>query len=375
MKLNKEIEEILQDKFEAFSPDVPESVWSGIQEKLNPPPTPSVAISLVGKTAAIVIGVAAIIIGAFVIGNMQTPPVKEFKIEKETSAEKEETEKENQKLPIQKGTTVVSVETTNSWKEIDSPKKVRIKTITKSTNGRQESKDESVADRHITQPSRRIITLNDLDNMMKSGINTGGTQREESMTVIVENPEANGSPFATINASMIGGNAPLEIEFTQHSSYGTAKWVFGDGESSTKDSPSHVFSEPGTYVVSLIVEDRYGAIAMDEKTIEVTAIGPSESSVGTKASQITTKPNVFTPNGDGINDFMQVGAENMIAFHFLLLDLNTNKILFESHNPAFKWGGEIKGGETIKKGTYVYILRAKGADGRLFDESGPLSVQ
>ena len=72
---------------------------------------------------------------------------------------------------------------------------------------------------------------------------------------------------------------------------------------------------------------------------------------------------------------MSVGAENMESFHFLLLDMNTNKIIFESSNPAFQWDGTLFTGNTISKGTYIYIIRAKGHDGQKFDESGALSVQ
>lgn len=375
MNPGKEIEEIIKDKFESFSPEVPDSVWTGIQQKMNTSPPPTGHFFGAAKIGTIVFGALTVALSIWVIGNVITSPQNIVEGETTTKTTVEATNSAEQGQAKQKETKVVSVETSNSWEEIKSPTKVRVKTITNSFSNSESTTYESVADMHITQNSRRILTLNDLEFMMSESFGVDSSAREESMTVIVENPEINGAPFATINASVVGGNAPLEIMFTQHSSSGNLKWVFGDGETSSKESPTHLFTDPGTYTVSLIVENEKGAIAMDEKTIEVTARTQNNTENKPKPAQITFKPNVFTPNGDGINDFMQVGAENMDVFHFILLDLNTNKVLFETSNPAFKWNGSLEGGTTINKGTYIYIIRAKGLDGRLFDESGPLSVQ
>jgi len=37
------------------------------------------------------------------------------------------------------------------------------------------------------------------------------------------------------------------------------KWDFGDGSSSTRQSPGHVYSEGGSYVVTLTVENEAGS--------------------------------------------------------------------------------------------------------------------
>jgi len=49
-------------------------------------------------------------------------------------------------------------------------------------------------------------------------------------------------------------------------------WDFGDGNTSTEPSPYHLYSEPGTYTVSLTVFDNRGAQATT--TIEVDAMRP-----------------------------------------------------------------------------------------------------
>src|SRR5262249_16467742 len=49
------------------------------------------------------------------------------------------------------------------------------------------------------------------------------------------------------------------------------KWEFGDGMQSANQGPSHTFSAPGDYAVSLTVTDNDGATGSVTKTVDVTA--------------------------------------------------------------------------------------------------------
>ena len=57
-------------------------------------------------------------------------------------------------------------------------------------------------------------------------------------------------------------------------------WQFGDGKNSTKANPTHVYSESGTYNVTLTVTDDYGAIATITKKIIIGDGGGGGSSGG-----------------------------------------------------------------------------------------------
>ncbi|MGI6740844.1 MAG: S8 family serine peptidase [Brevefilum sp.] len=60
---------------------------------------------------------------------------------------------------------------------------------------------------------------------------------------------------AEFSANPVSGIAPLEVEFTNLSigDWTSASWNFGDGNTSNEDSPSHTYTLPGTYAVSLTV--------------------------------------------------------------------------------------------------------------------------
>jgi predicted outer membrane repeat protein len=67
-------------------------------------------------------------------------------------------------------------------------------------------------------------------------------------------------PAADFEADTTIGWEPLEVGFTDQSTPGTGaivawKWHFGDGDSSEVQNPTHVYSDTGTYTVTLTVVD------------------------------------------------------------------------------------------------------------------------
>jgi len=65
-------------------------------------------------------------------------------------------------------------------------------------------------------------------------------------------------PVADFSGSPTGGLGPLIVQFTDQSAAGSSpitswSWSFGDGGTSTEQSPSHLYLLPGSYDVSLTV--------------------------------------------------------------------------------------------------------------------------
>ncbi|MFZ5981717.1 MAG: S8 family serine peptidase [Candidatus Zixiibacteriota bacterium] len=66
--------------------------------------------------------------------------------------------------------------------------------------------------------------------------------------------------IAQFSADVLEGEVPLEVNFTDASpNFPTSwKWYFGDGDSADIENPSHIYTEPGIYDVSLLINDPNG---------------------------------------------------------------------------------------------------------------------
>jgi len=67
-------------------------------------------------------------------------------------------------------------------------------------------------------------------------------------------------PAASFTASTHNGPAPLTVSFMNNSTAANAtwSWTFGDGGTSTEQSPSHTYTTPGTWTVYLYATNAYG---------------------------------------------------------------------------------------------------------------------
>jgi PGF-pre-PGF domain-containing protein len=82
---------------------------------------------------------------------------------------------------------------------------------------------------------------------------------------------------ASFISSVMSGNVPLNVQFTDTST-GTPtlwSWDFGDGAKSTDRNPTHSYSTAGTYTVTLTVSNEYKT---DSKSVTITVLTDSNSS-------------------------------------------------------------------------------------------------
>ncbi len=95
---------------------------------------------------------------------------------------------------------------------------------------------------------------------------------------------------ADFTADTTSGHAPLTVNFTDLSS-GAASgwdWNFGDLGVSTQQSPSHTYTGPGTYTVSLGISDGGSGTSLKTKTSYITVtpdpytVAPAAGSIGTE---------------------------------------------------------------------------------------------
>ena len=85
-------------------------------------------------------------------------------------------------------------------------------------------------------------------------------------------------------------------------------------------------------------------------------------------------PNVFTPNGDGINDTWFVNLDQ--PRYFLIRVFNRwGRVVWESHSSAGFWDGtHFKNGEPCSEGVYIYLLNITDFEGYSYRQQGTLTL-
>ncbi len=150
------------------------------------------------------------------------------------------------------------------------------------------------------------------------------------------------APGASFTVNATEGNAPLTVAFTDTSTGDITgwAWTFGDGETSTAQSPSHTYAAPGTYTVTLNASNPYG-YSLSTRTNLVTALPPPAAS--------------FTQNVTGGNapltvQFTDASTGNVTAWAWSFGDGQTSTQQSPVHTYA-------------AAGTYTVSLNASNAYG------------
>ena len=84
--------------------------------------------------------------------------------------------------------------------------------------------------------------------------------------------------------------------------------------------------------------------------------------------------NVFTPNGDGSNDFLFIQSEGLQDFSVVILN-QANKIVYQSTDSKFSWDGKLVSGDDAPAGNYIYFVTAKSPTGKSIQQSSTLFIQ
>ena len=169
-----------------------------------------------------------------------------------------------------------------------------------------------------------------------------------SNTIIKENYiTVRSSPVADFTDTM--HYAFFSILFTSQSqlfdtSAYTYYWNFGDNSGDTTDLPTmlHNYNFDDNYTVSLVVSDEFGCSGSITKYIVV------------KDYDIEI-PNIFTPNGDEINDVFFVKTDGKATFSFTIYN-RWGTLIYTSCSNKIIWDGRTSAGVFVNTGTYYYII-------------------
>jgi PKD repeat protein len=87
--------------------------------------------------------------------------------------------------------------------------------------------------------------------------NAHGTSTLTEVNYITVNPV----PVSAFTYTPASGTVSLHVDFTDQSQYGPTSWswTFGDGGTSSSQNPSHTYTEPNLYTVTLTASNAYGS--------------------------------------------------------------------------------------------------------------------
>jgi gliding motility-associated-like protein len=172
-------------------------------------------------------------------------------------------------------------------------------------------------------------------------------------------PSFSASYFDTEVIRVVNQNCgvSLSTNFSNASYY----WSFGDpnsvSDSSTESHPSYSYADTGKYTITLALTNNFGCSDTIKKEIHVLQCDSIVTDI--KPDPSLSFPNVFSPNGDGVND----------SFEIIGLDkYPDNDVVIYN-----RWGTEVfhkKGnssltsfnGNGLSDGVYYYIVSIPAID-------------
>jgi gliding motility-associated-like protein len=172
---------------------------------------------------------------------------------------------------------------------------------------------------------------------------------------------------ADFTADPVKGGAPLEVAFTDKSIRGYSyKWEFGDGKDSISflnNPPPHTYYKPGEYSVKLTIESDRPYRCIDSLRFDKISVDKSKLDI----------PNVFTPDGDGVNDYFIMESQSLRSLSIEIFSRSGLRVYaFTGDGEKLKqwqgWDGNINNSSRkATPGVYFYIIQAYGWDDIKYD--------
>jgi gliding motility-associated-like protein len=166
--------------------------------------------------------------------------------------------------------------------------------------------------------------------------------------------------FSFLFASQVEFQADLvgfEVKFNPQATwpFHVSSWDFGDGSSSVVPAPIHNYAKKGSYLVTLTVLDAAGCLLKASQEIQV-------------LDYYLEIPNVFTPNGDALNDTFFPKFRFVRNLQLQVMNLWGQLIYRSQGQEDPGWDGLVSG-QKAPEGVYVYTLRYQVPDGRTITSS------
>ncbi|WP_343748249.1 gliding motility-associated C-terminal domain-containing protein [Fluviicola sp.] len=134
----------------------------------------------------------------------------------------------------------------------------------------------------------------------------------------------------------------------------TYHWNIGNSYQGSGNAFAVVFTSPGTYPVVFTVTDQFGC-SYDSTGVVTIAEGVKIEELG--------MPNIITPNGDGVNDRLEMPALLTDCFEYEITIVNRwGNVVYSMDNNSSFFEGRDKHGNELSEGVYFYSIKSDDFD-------------
>ena len=164
-----------------------------------------------------------------------------------------------------------------------------------------------------------------------------------------------------MGSEILAGETAVTFAAPGASGVASYLWDFGTGETSNLPSPTYTFAREGTYAVTLTADPGNGC-PPTRRSLLIDVI-----------FETLYIPNVFTPNGDGVNDFFTPRLPPIRSYEVLIHD-RWGRVVHRSNVPFPGWSGRTDSGSECAAGVYAYVIKVALANGETVERTGMLSL-
>ncbi len=156
-----------------------------------------------------------------------------------------------------------------------------------------------------------------------------------------------GGVNVTLSGTPLSGAEPLDVllNANTNTSVNNYNWFLNNSPIGT--TPGNTFNLTGltygSYVAQVTVSDSYGCLDTAQITINV------------DATIDIVIPNVFTPNGDNLNDVFEIKTKGIESIEGKIFN-RWGQLIFSWNSLNAVWDGKMINGEIASEGTYYYII-------------------
>lgn len=191
-------------------------------------------------------------------------------------------------------------------------------------------------------------------------IDANGCSATEEVTIINENVFENILTEASPVAIFSGEPTTLSVSEVEEMH---CRWTPPETVVNPSAFTTTAYPESST-IFTVELYDDYGCSYIDTVFVYVEQIICGEPNVFI--------PNVFTPNGDGVNDVLLVQGEWITELSLMIFDRWGEKV-FESDNQSIGWDGSYKG-VPCSPGVYYYRLEVSCRGGKKYIKGGDVTL-